>query len=223
MNQTIVIVEDTLEIAQFVQEVLVDNGFTCYIASTALDGIKQIEKIKPELVLLDINLPDVNGNDVLKKIKTLYPEIKIILFTAESDPHSVASGLNLGADDYITKPVDSAVLLARVVARLRLTSLEDGEHIKIHDLTINEASHEVARAGKTVELSPQEYKLLVFLARNKNRVLSRDMILSRIWGGNPDIETRVVDVYIGYLRKKIDFVKPKLLQSKRGFGYLIKE
>lgn len=223
MQQTIVIVEDTTEIADFVKEVLTDNGYLCYTAKNAVTGIQTVTNVKPELVLLDLNLPDLTGTDVFRKIKEMYPEIQVIMFTAESDPGSVARGLNMGADDYITKPVDTNVLLARVSARLRTTSGNSANILKIHDLIINESSHEVSRANKNIELTAQEFKLLVFLAHNKNRVVSREMILSRIWDGNPDIETRVVDVYIGYLRKKIDFVAPKLLQSKRGFGYILKD
>lgn len=223
MQQTIVIVEDTTEIADFVKEVLTDNGYLCYVARTAVTGIQTVTNVKPELVLLDLNLPDLTGADVFRKIKEMYPEIQVIMFTAESDPGSVARGLNMGADDYITKPVDTNVLLARVSARLRTSSGNSANILKIHDLMINESSHEVSRANRNIELTAQEFKLLVFLAHNKNRVVSREMILSRIWDGNPDIETRVVDVYIGYLRKKIDFVAPKLLQSKRGFGYILKD
>ncbi len=221
MRSTIVIIEDTVEIAEFVQEVLVENGYDCYVSLTAVEGLDRVEQVKPELVLLDINLPDLTGIDVFKKIKSLYPDVKIVMFTSESHPDSVAKGLNLGADDYITKPVDSNVLLARVSARLRKQA--DSGKLKVADVVIDEGSHEVTRDGKHIELSAQEYKLLVFLVHNKNQVMSREMILSRIWSGNPDIETRVVDVYIGYLRKKIDFKEPKLLVSKRGFGYMIQE
>jgi len=222
MQHTIVLIEDDKEIGKYIQEVLIQNGYDCYVEETGTAGINRCVQIKPELVLLDLHLPDIPGTDVFNKLKELDPEIVIIMFTSQDTPESIARGLNIGADDYITKPVDTNVLLARLKARLRSPAHANNK-LQVGDLTVDESSHEIKRGDRKIQLSAQEYKLLVFLMQNVNRVLTREMILSRIWHGSPDIETRVVDVYIGYLRKKIDFKEPKLIHSKRGFGYMIKQ
>jgi DNA-binding response OmpR family regulator len=136
----------------------------------------------------------------------------------------VVAGLNLGADDYVTKPFVADELLARISARLRNQNSAKDNKLKVDGLALDNKTFEVEREGKQIQLTPQEFKLLEYLMNNQGRILTREMILNRVWLYSPDIETRVVDVYMGYLRKKIDqdFEK-KLLHSVRGFGYMIKE
>lgn len=220
MNNTILLVEDEQDMAHFMRDILVQEGYQVSVEYAGLSGMKLAEKIDPELVLLDLNLPDIDGQTVCKKIKELSPEVQVIMITAQSSPEDIARGLNLGADDYIPKPVVPEVLLARVRARLRSSGKVESS-LKVGDLKLNSQTHEVTRAETAISLSAQEFKLLEYFMSNPNKVLSREMILSRIWNSNPDIETRVVDVYIGYLRKKIDFIEPKLLKSVRGFGYML--
>lgn len=221
MQATIVIIEDEPQIAEFLQEVVTDEGFLVYTETTGTQGLKRVDQVSPELVLLDLNLPDIDGRSICEKIKSKNPATSVIMVTSQDTPTEIASGLNLGADDYIPKPVNPNVLVARIKARLRKADL-GATQLEVDDLNLNQETHEVYRAGQSIDLSPQEYKMLAYFMANENRVLSRDMILSRIWQGNPDIETRVVDVYVGYLRKKIDFKEPKLLHSVRGFGYVMK-
>ena len=144
------------------------------------------------------------------------------MLTGSDQTSDVVRGLSLGADDYITKPFEGSELLARVKARLRERGLQDKSLI-VADLELNTETLQVRRGNREISLTPQEFRLLEYLMLNANRVLSRDMILSRVWQTTPDIETRVVDVYVGYLRKKIDQGESdKLIQSVRGFGYAIR-
>ncbi len=221
MVNKVLVVEDDPSIQEFLKELLLDNG---YAVETAIDGVAALNLIKksqPDLVLLDLGLPNVTGEAVCIEIRKKYPDLPIIILTAKDDVSDVIKGLNLGADDYVTKPFVADELLARVRARLR-----HGEDVKLQvgDLELNNKTFEVKRSGKLIQLSPHEFKLLQYLISNKGRVLTREMILNRVWLYSYEVDTRVVDVYIGYLRKKIDAdYKKKLIHSVRGFGYMIKE
>lgn len=222
MEPIILTIEDDQEIANFIQSVLSEHGFLSHAAYSGSKGLEMVEAIGPDLVLLDLNLPDIQGETVCKRIKAEHPDLPVIILTAQNSPAEMAHGLNVGADDYISKPFSDEVLVARVHARLRARKSDNGV-LRVGDLTLNTQTHEVKRGDQLIELSSQEFKLLHYLMKNQNIVLSRDMILSRIWGAVVDVETRVVDVYIGYLRKKIDkpFSTP-LIHSVRGFGYTLK-
>lgn len=223
MNLNIVVVEDNQDIREYTQELLTDNGYHVHQAPTGLKGKKLVEKIQPDLILLDLKLPDITGETLCKEFKEMYPEIVVIMLTAKDTPEDLAKGLELGADDYIAKPFTPQELLARIQARMR-TKGSQSKLLEIADLSLNPNTHEVTRAQSAIELSPQEFKLLEYFMNNPNQVLSREMILTRIWGTAADVETRVIDVYIGYLRKKIDKDHPvKLIQSVRGFGYMLTE
>lgn len=223
MQSVIVSIEDDQDVAEYIQKVLTDSGFTVHIASDAPRGLTLIESVNPDLVLLDLHLPTVPGDSVLSQLRADYPQLPIVMLTVENDPHQIAKSLNLGAEDYIAKPFSPEVLVARVKARLRSSGSE--QHImRVADLEMDTEGHEVRRDGKIIDLTPQEFKLLHFLMSHPNQVLSRESILSRIWATSPDIETRVVDVYIGYLRKKIDHNFDKqLIHSIRSFGYILKD
>lgn len=220
MNNIILVIEDEQDMADFIRDILVQEGYQVFVEQKGISGLKVAEKVDPELVLLDLNLPDIDGRTVCKRIKDTSAGIQVIMLTAQGSPQEVAQGLNLGADDYIAKPVIPEVLLARVRARLRTTG-KTQNLLKVGDLKLDAETHEVKRGEVVITLSAQEFKLLEYFMSNPNKVLSREMILSRIWNSNPDIETRVVDVYVGYLRKKIDIKKPNLLKSVRGFGYML--
>lgn len=222
MNSTTVVIEDEKDMCQFLADVLADHGHTTFTATTGVDGLALVEKVNPDLVLLDIDLPDLDGRSICKQISEDYPEIKVIIITGHDSPTDEAHGLQLGADDYITKPIDTQVLLARIAARFRQDTSQ-AEVLSFNNLSLNVDTHDVSRNNQSIDLSPQEFRLLHYFMQNPKRVLSREMILSRIWEGNPDVETRVVDVYVGYLRKKIDTQEPKLIHSVRGFGYVLKE
>ncbi len=220
MNSIIQVIEDEVDMANFIKDVLVDEGFQVFVDYRGLSGLNSVEKVSPELVLLDLNLPDLDGRTICQKIKEHDPQIQVIMITAQGSPQDIAQGLNLGADDYIPKPIMPEVLLARIKARLRSKG-KTVQKLQVGDLSLNLTTHQVMQADKMITLSAQEFKLLEYFMSNPDKVLSREMILSRIWNSNPDIETRVVDVYVGYLRKKIEHGQTKFIKSIRGFGYMM--
>lgn len=219
MNK-ILLIEDDLGIQEYIKDLLLENE---YNVTSFSDGISALDFLKEsfiDLVILDLGLPKLTGEAVCKDIRKKYPHLPIIILTAKDATTDIVNGLNLGADDYITKPFVAEILLARIKARLRV---DENAILILDDLELNSQTIEVTRAGKKIPLSQHEFKLLQYLLNNKGRVLTREMILNRVWEYSYDVDTRVVDVYIGYLRKKIDVgFKKKLIQSVRGFGYMIK-
>lgn len=224
MVQTILVVEDDKGLQKYLKELLLDNGYSVKIAGDGIAALDLLNKTEPDVVVLDLGLPNMSGEAVCGEIRKKYPELPVIILTAKDSISDIVQGLNLGADDYMTKPFVADEFLARIKARLRRKEGGNDAILTVADLTLNSKTLEVTRGGKSIQLTPQEFKLLQYLMNNKGRILTREMILNRIWLYSSDIETRVVDVYMGYLRKKIDsdFDK-KLLHSVRGFGYVIKE
>lgn len=223
MVKNILVIEDEKELNRYIKELLTDNGYSAQTATKGTEALEIIKKTEPDLIILDLGLPDIDGENICRQIKKEHPDLPIIILTAKDSVSNIVHGLDIGADDYMTKPFDGDELLARIKARLRKVP-GSAVNLKIDDLELNPTNHEVKRGNKSLRLTPQEFKLLYYLMVNKGRILTRDMILSRLWDSSPDIETRVVDVYIGYLRKKIDAdFEKKLLYSVRGFGYMIKE
>lgn len=220
MNK-ILLVEDDNVIRESLKDILVENGF---IVNQAIDGalaIKILKESPPDLLLLDLGLPKISGESVCIEAHKLYPDLPIIILTAKNKTQDVVNGLTIGAVDYVPKPFNIEELLARIKVRFKQN---ENDILEAYDLTLNTKTMEVARAGKLIELSPHEFRLLHYLLINKGRVLTREMILSRVWQYSYDVDSRVVDVYIGYLRKKIDNgYSEKLITSTRGFGYRIKE
>lgn len=223
MIYSVLIVEDDPGVQKFLKELLLDNGYSVQLASDGIEAIEAIQKSQPDLVILDLGLPKVSGEAVVREIRKNYPDLRVIILSAKDTINDVVQGLSLGADDYMTKPFIADELLARIKARLKRMGGEDRK-LKIADLELDTQTMQVKRGEKDIQLTPQEFKLLQYLMNNKGQILTREMILNRIWMYSPDIETRVVDVYMGYLRKKIDKGHPHpLLHSVRGFGYVIKE
>lgn len=223
MTSTVLVVEDDTGLQKYLKELLWDNGYSVQIAGDGIQALNTISKSEPDLVILDLGLPNMSGEAVCLEIRKKHPELPVIILTAKDSITDIVQGLNLGADDYITKPFVADELLARTKARLRGQQNHESKLI-VADLELDNKSLEVKRNDHPIQLTPQEFKLLQYLMSNKGRILTREMILNRVWLYSPDIETRVVDVYMGYLRKKIDGTSPKkLLHSVRGFGYMIKE
>lgn len=223
MSYTLLVVEDDQTIREYVKGVLLNEGLSVYTAETGIDALNILKEKTFDLVLLDLHLPDMQGESICQQIKHDSPQTMVILLTAKSGIQEKVQGFQLGADDYITKPFAPEELVARVRARLR-PSGQESQTLKIADLVLDPQTVQVTRAGKEISLTPQEFKLLEYLLQNQEKVLSRDMILNRVWAYSFDVESRVVDVYVGYLRKKIDADSPvKLIHSVRGFGYTVKE
>lgn len=223
MNKTILVVEDQVDISRYLKEFLLDNGFIVQTTREGAAALNIISKSMPDLVLLDLGLLDMDGESVCQEIRKKWPDLKVIILTAKNNTADIVKGLNLGADDYITKPFQLEELLARIKARLRQNG-KNSPKKNIADLELNTETHEVKRGETAISLTATEFKLLDFLLANQGKVITREMILSKIWLMSPDIETRSVDVYIGYLRNKIDKnFSPKLIHSVRGFGYILKD
>lgn len=223
MTNTILLVEDDKGVQKYLKELLLDNGYSVHVSGDGIQALEILKKIEPDIIILDLGLPNMSGEAVCAEVRKKYPDLPVIILTAKDSINDIVQGLNLGADDYITKPFVADELLARIKARVRRTGGADTV-LKIADLELDNKTLEVKRGGKQIQLTPQEFKLLQYLMHNKGRILTREMILNRIWLYSSEVETRVVDVYMGYLRKKIDNGESKkLLHSVRGFGYVIKE
>lgn len=223
MTPYILVVEDNKDLHEYLQDLLTENHFTVKIAPDGASALHILSQIEPNVILLDLTLPDISGEGLCVEIRKKYPRVPIIVLTAKDAVADKVHVLSLGVDDYITKPFAGPELVARIQVRLRPTG-GDNEPIKVADLTLDPQKISVKRAGKSITLTALEFKLLEYLMRNPGIVLSREMILNRIWMYSPDVESRVVDVYIGYLRKKIDAGNhKKLLHAVRGFGYTLKE
>jgi len=223
VTKTILVVEDDSGLQKYLKELLLDNGFSVQTVPDGVQALNSVQKMPPDLVVLDLGLPNMGGEAVCTELRKKYPDMRVIILTAKDGVADIVHGLNLGADDYITKPFVADELLARIRAHLRHQDGNDSKLV-VGDLKLDSKALEVHRGEQHIQLTPQEFKLLQYLMCNRGRILTREMILNRVWLLTPDIETRVVDVYMGYLRKKIDNNYPnKLLHSVRGFGYMIKE
>ena len=223
MTKSILVVEDDQGLQKYLKELLSENGYNVRTASDGIEALEAIKKLPPDLVILDLGLPNMSGESVCTEVHKKYPDVSVLILTAKDSVADIVAGLNLGADDYMTKPFVADELLARIKARLREKGNNEIE-LQVGDLVLDTKNFEVKRGKKQIQLTPQEFKLLQYLMTNKGRILTREMILNRVWLYSQDIETRVIDVYVGYLRKKIDtgFDK-KLIHSVRGFGYMVKE
>lgn len=221
----ILIVEDEEKLARFTELELMHEGYETAKAFDGRTGLEMAESGEYDLILLDIMLPGLNGIEVLRRIRK-NSDVPVILLTARDSVMDKVSGLDTGADDYITKPFDIEELLARIRAALRKKrpSAEVSSLLTSGLLTLDTASHIVKYDGKTIELTNREFGLLKKLLENKSVVLSRETLLDDVWGFDYVGETNVVDVYIRYIRSKIDDVfGVKIIQTVRGVGYVIRE
>ena len=219
----VLVIEDEEAIAEFVQLELEHHGLRVRCAYDGPSGLEAVKEFEPSVVVLDIMLPKLDGVGVLKELRRRSSRVPVIMLTARDTPADKIHSLDLGADDYLAKPFDTGELMARMRALLRRA--EGDEVLRVADLEINTTTREVRRGWRKVEdLTPREYELLEFMARNPRRVLSRDLLLSRVWEQEFGIETKVVDVYVGYLRKKLDVPgNVPLIQTVRSVGYALRE
>lgn len=218
----ILLVEDDRAIARFVELELEHRGFSVRCAHHGPSGLEEVSKFGPELILLDIMLPGLDGVGVLKRLRERGDKTPVIMLTARDTTPDKVHSLDRGADDYLTKPFDIEELLARIRALIRRA--EGDEVVRVADLEINTATREVRRREREIDLTRREFELLECMARNHRRVLSRDFLLSQVWDHEFGIATNVVDVYVGYLRKKVDGLgETKLIHTVRGAGYTLRE
>jgi DNA-binding response OmpR family regulator len=219
----ILIVEDDRSIARLIQLEFEHHNLKVRCAYDGPSGLEAASEFEPAVIVLDIMLPGMDGVGVLKELRRRGNRAPVIMLTARDAPADKVHSLDMGADDYLTKPFDTEELMARMRALLR--RVEGDEVLRVADLEINTATREVRCGERRVDdLTAREYELLEFMARNPRRVLSRDLLLSRVWGQEFGVETNVVDVYVGYLRKKIDAPQgPRLIRTIRGVGYALRE
>lgn len=225
-KEKILVVDDEEHIVELIKFNLESAGYEVFTANNGIDAVDIAIGNRPKLILLDLMLPGMDGFDVCKELKRNREtkNISVIMLTAKSEELDKILGLELGADDYITKPFSVREMLARVKAVLRRsTNSEEEENIVFQagNLTVNFERHEVLIGDKKIELSLKEFELLQILIKNKGKILNREMLLDKIWGYEYIGETRTVDVHIRYLRKKIeeDDKNPKYIETIRGVGY----
>ncbi|OZG52628.1 two-component response regulator [Pseudoscardovia radai] len=230
MEATIVVVDDEPSIRELLSASLHFSGFEVKTAASGSEAIDVIKETNPDLIVLDVMLPDIDGFTVTRRIRREGIDAPVLFLTARDDTQDKVMGLTVGGDDYVTKPFSLEEVIARIRAILRRTKgeEEDDPIIRVADLEINEDSHDVSRAGQEIDLSPTEYKLLRYLMDNEGRVVSKAQILDHVWQYDWGGDAAIVESYISYLRKKVDGivvdgkkVEP-LIQTKRGIGYMIR-
>lgn len=222
----ILLVEDDKRISEFIVKGLEEKGMHVQLASSGEEARKLILNGEWDLILMDIMLPDIDGIQLTKMIRFKKDYTPILMLSALSDTTDKIDALDGGADDYLTKPFHFSELLSRINALTRRTKFNYENKTNYYicrDLQVDPEKHIVSQNGKVIDLSPKEYKLLVYLLENKGRVISRTQILEQVWGIQYDTNTNVVDVYISYIRNKIDETSGKLIHTIKGTGYMLQE
>lgn len=222
----ILVIEDEQNVAAFVQQGLKETGYEVFLAYDGTNGLDLLTQQSFDLIILDIMLPGMDGREIAIKIRQMgYKDLPILMLTALGTTENIVKGLDAGADDYLIKPFKFKELLARIRALSRRSGGSTVAHkiYKILDLELDSDSKSVKRAGTPIKLTSTEFRLLEFLMKNQNKVLSRIDILENVWDINFNMGTNVVDVYVNYLRNKIDKnFEPKLIQTVIGMGYMVK-
>jgi len=220
----VLVVDDEPSITDLVALALRYEGFTVERADTGRAALAAVPRFKPDLIVLDVMLPDVSGLDVLRRLSAEGRRVPVIFLTARDATEDKVHGLTVGGDDYVTKPFSIEELVARVRAVLRRhgEGVERSSKLILADLELDDDAHEVRRAGVVIELTPTEYRLLRYLLANAGRVLTRNQILDHVWDYDFGGEASVLETYVSYLRRKIDRFDPPLVQTVRGVGYVIR-
>ncbi|MFN8087713.1 MAG: response regulator transcription factor [Mycobacterium sp.] len=221
----ILVVDDEAVLAELVSMALRYEGWEITTAGDGASAIAAARSSRPDAVVLDVMLPDMSGLDVLRKLRETNPNIPVLVLTAKDALEDRIAGLTAGGDDYVTKPFSIEEVVLRLRALLRrtgVTAADASAQIVVGDLVLDEDSHEVTRAGESVTLTSTEFELLRFLMRNPKRVLSKAQILDRVWSYDFGGRSNIVELYISYLRKKIDSGRKPMIHTLRGAGYVLK-
>jgi two-component system OmpR family response regulator len=225
-NHRILVVDDEASISDLIATSLKFVGFDVRTAATGSQALAVAEEFKPHAIVLDVMLPDQDGFEVCRQIRSEGIDVGVLFLTAKDGMEDKVAGLTIGGDDYMTKPFSLEELVARLRALLRrigVTEIEhDDEKIRFADLELDEATHEVRRAGQLLDLSPTEFTLTRYLLLNSDRVVSKSQILDHVWEYDFRGDAGIVETYISYLRKKIDIFEPALIHTVRGVGYRLK-
>ena len=221
----LLVVEDEPNIRELLATSLRFAGFEVHVAADGATALKQAAEHEPDLVVLDVMLPDMDGFTVTRKLRGSGRLLPIVFVTARDSLEDKIKGLTVGGDDYVTKPFSLEEVIARIRAVLRRTRGEQNDDqatLRFHDIELDEDTHEVRRGRRLIEVSPTEFKLLRYLMLNPNRVLSKAQILDHVWDYDFRGQSGIVESYISYLRRKIDVEEPDLIQTKRGVGYVLR-
>ncbi|MGH8990134.1 MAG: response regulator transcription factor [Acidimicrobiia bacterium] len=219
----VLVVDDEANITDLVGTALRYVGFEVATATTGREALERARAFRPELIVLDVMLPDLDGFEVTRRLRGEGLRIPVLFLTARDATEDKVAGLTLGGDDYVTKPFSLEELVARVRAVLRRTGGgEPAARLVFADLELDEDTHEVFRAGEALPMTPTEFKLLRYLMVNSRRVLSKAQILDHVWEYDFGGDANVVETYISYLRKKVDRVEPRLIHTVRGVGYTLR-
>jgi two-component system, OmpR family, copper resistance phosphate regulon response regulator CusR len=225
----ILLIEDDPHVCSFINKGLTEEGFEVSVAMTGETGLEMFQSFNYDLIILDIMLPNMSGIDVCKSIRNTKSEIPILFLTALGSSENIVMGLNTGADDYLVKPFKFIEMVARVKTLLRRSEKfnndpVDKEILRFADIELDNYTKTVKRNGQEISLTSTEFRLLYMFMKNPKRVLSRAAMLDEVWGVNFDLGTNVVDVYVNYLRKKLDkYGKGKLIHTVIGMGYVLKD
>jgi two-component system OmpR family response regulator len=223
-GETLLLVDDEENLRSMLRAALRHEGFEVHPVGTGREALDAIPIVKPDLIVLDVMLPDLDGFEVCNRLRREGSKTPVLFLTARDGTEDKVRGLTLGGDDYLVKPFSLDELVARIGAVLRRSGMDRGTSTLAYaDLELDDDAHRVSRAGVEVSLSPTEYNLLRYLLANAGRVLSKAQILDHVWQYDFGGEGGVVETYIGYLRKKVDNVEPKLIHTVRGVGYVIRE
>jgi two-component system OmpR family response regulator len=223
MPARLLVVDDEATILELLSGSLRLAGFEVMTASSGAEAVRAAASGRPDLVLLDVMMPDGDGFEALRRIRSGGAEVPVIFLTARDEVPDRVTGFAEGADDYVTKPFSLDELLGRIRAVLKRTRPDaPGSRLRVADLELDEDAHEVRRAGAPVELTPTEYRLLRFLMVNAGRVVSKGQILNQVWEYGPDRDGGVVEPAVSYLRRKVDQGQPRLIHTVRGFGYVLR-
>jgi DNA-binding response OmpR family regulator len=224
MSDRILLVEDDPKLAKFIESELSLEGYHVTVAPNGLDGLTIARDAQPDLLILDWMLPGISGLDICLRLRSTGVQVPIIMLTAKDEVPDRVTGLNAGADDYVTKPFSMEELLARVKARLRRTQPNDPDQLQFEDLILNGLTREVYRGSQLIELTAKEFDLLEFMLQNRRQVITRDRILEKVWGYDFMGESNIIEVYIRALRIKLEASNSKrLLHTVRGVGYVLRE
>ena len=220
----ILLVEDEVKLSSFIKRGLVAERYAVDVAKDGRSGLELAQTYQYDLIILDLMLPGMDGSDVLRRIRKENSSVPVLILSARDALQDKVSNMEMGADDYLTKPFAFAELLVRIKALMRRGPVSRASTIRVSDLELDRLSQQVKRAGHRIELTSKEYSLLEYLMSNAGRVLSRNMIIEHVWDQSFDGITNIVDVYIRHLRNKVDTGhEPKLLKTVRGVGYTIRE
>ena len=224
IKRRILVVDDEDNLRTMLVAALKFEGYDVAAAANGREGLRSVKEAKPDLIVLDVMMPELDGFGMLKRLRETGDRTPVVFLTAKDTSADAVEGLGLGADDYLAKPFSLEELVARVEAVMRRvdSSPTASAVMTLADLTIDDVAHRVTRGSEEIHLSPTEYKLVTFLLSNKGRVMSRGQLLTNVWGYSPDDDPSVVETYVGYVRKKIDFIEPKLIQTVRGVGYTMR-